>query len=220
MEIGPGLSTFIWCATFLNIALRQFGFEKTGHKNLLTVCLMEPSLTKKKEEQQLYGILGLAKYEGEQLDLLRSASESESSRAVVDHAVGSYCVALGAVLGLRLGEVIGNIVDMGKLEADKRFKVTVLWGPAISVARLGGGSVVESFGNVRGYLHDEGPALEQGQAWDGGGAEGQQPLGLVQGQLGVGGGAEEQLPLGQVLDAESWVLVDGGSGGQEEGIQK
>ena len=50
---------------------------ETGHKNLLTVCLMESSLTKKKEEQQLHGILGLAKYEGEQLDLLRSASESD-----------------------------------------------------------------------------------------------------------------------------------------------
>ena len=62
--------------------------------------------------------------------------------------------------------------------------------------------------------------LFKGSCKDGGGAEGQQLLGLVQGHVGVGGGAERQLPLGQVLDAESWVLVDGGSGGQEGGIQK
>mgnify|MGYP001263185363 CR=1 FL=1 len=73
-------------------------------------------------------------------------------------------VALGAVLGLRLGEALWNIMDKGVFEADKRFKVTVLWGPAMSVAKIGGGSVVEAFGNVRGYLHDEGPALEQVQA--------------------------------------------------------
>jgi len=166
------------CATFLNKALRQFGFEKTGHRNLLTVCKMEPSLTKKKEGQQLHGILGLAKYEGEQLDLLRSASESESSRAVVDHAVGSYSVALGAVLDLVIGKVIGNIWtqglclmglegldqhslvevlmgsiiyqrDKGKLEeADKGFKVTVLWGPAKDVAGIGGRALGQLFLSV------------------------------------------------------------------------
>ena len=56
-------------------------------------------------------------------------------------------------------------------------------------------------------LLDEGPALEQGQAWDGGSAEGQQLLGLVRGQVGVGGRAEGQLLLGQVLVAVGKVLV-------------
>ena len=75
----------------------------------LTVCLMESSLTKQKKEQQLHGILGLVMHKGEQLDLLRSASEPEGSEdeiAVMDHAVGSYCVTLGAVLGLLVGKVL------------------------------------------------------------------------------------------------------------------
>ena len=55
--------------------------------------------------------------------------------------------------------------------------------------------------NVRGDLHDEGPALEQGHAWDGGGAEGQLLLGLEQGKVGVGRRAEGQLLQGQVLEA-------------------
>ena len=61
--------------------------------------------------------------------------------------------------------------------------------------------------NVRGDTQDEGPALEQGKAWVGGSAEGQQLLGLVQGQVGVGGGAEGQQLLGQVLEAVGKVLV-------------
>ena len=61
--------------------------------------------------------------------------------------------------------------------------------------------------NVRGDLLDEGPALEQGQAWDGGSAEGQHLLGLVRVQVGVGGRAEGQLLLGQVLVAVGKVLV-------------
>ena len=93
-------------------------------------------------------------------------------------AVGSYSVAQGA-LHLR-GGVVG----------------------------LGGGHVVRAREeNVRGYLLDEGPALEQGQAWDGGSAEGQHLLGLVRVQVGVGGRAEGQLLLGQVLVAEGKVLV-------------
>ena len=70
------------------------------------------------------------------------------------------------------------------------------------VAGLGGGHVVEAReDNVRGDLLDEGPALEQGKAWDGGSAEGQQLLGLVQVKVGDGGRAEGQLFLGQVLEA-------------------
>ena len=61
--------------------------------------------------------------------------------------------------------------------------------------------------NVRGDLLDEGPALEQGKAWDGGSAEGQQLLGLVQVKVGDGGRAEGQLFLGQVLEAVGKVLV-------------
>ena len=72
---------------------------------------------------------------------------------------------------------------------------------------LGGGHMVEAGENVRGDLLDEGPALEQGQAWVGGSAEGQQLLGLVRGQVGVGGRAEGQLLLGQVLVAVGKVLV-------------
>ena len=57
------------------------------------------------------------------------------------------------------------------------------------LAGLGGGHRVEAWEeNVRGDLQGEGPALEQGQVWDGGGADG-------------------QLPLGQVLDAVKWVLI-------------
>ena len=67
--------------------------------------------------------------------------------------------------------------------------------------------MVEAGENVRGDLLDEGPVLEQGQAWDGGSAEGQQLLGLVRGQVGDGGGAEGQLFLGQVLVAVGKVLV-------------
>ena len=61
--------------------------------------------------------------------------------------------------------------------------------------------------NLRGDLHSEGPALEQGQAWGGGGAEGQLLLGLVQGKVGVGRRAEGQLIQGQVLEALGKVLV-------------
>ena len=76
------------------------------------------------------------------------------------------------------------------------------------LAGLGGGHVVEAREeNVRGDLVDEGPALEQGQAWDGGSAEGQHLLGLVRVQVGVGGRAEGQLLLGQVLVAVGKVLV-------------
>ena len=71
---------------------------------------------------------------------------------------------------------------------------------------LGGGHVVEAFGNVRGDLHDEGPALEQGHAGDGGGAEGQLLLGFEHGKVGVGKGAEGQLLQGQVLEAVGKVL--------------
>ena len=91
--------------------------------------------------------------------------------------LGSYCVAQGA-LHLQGG-----------------------------VAGLGGGHEVEVRENVRGDTKDEGPALEQGKAWVGGSAEGQQLLGLVRGQVGVGGGAEGQLLLGQVLEAVGKVLV-------------
>ena len=76
------------------------------------------------------------------------------------------------------------------------------------VAGLGGGHVVEAREeSVWEDLLDEGPALEQGQAWDGGSAEGQQLLGLERGQVGVGGRTEGQLLLGQVLVAVGKVLV-------------
>ena len=44
---------------------------------------------------------------------------------------------------------------------------------------LGGGHGVRAGENVRGNLKGEGPALEQGQAWDGGEAKGQLLLGSV-----------------------------------------
>ena len=74
---------------------------------------------------------------------------------------------------------------------------------------LGGGNGVEAREeNVRGDLLDEGAAQEQGQAWVGGSAEGQQLLSLVRVQVGDGGGrAEGQLLLGQVLLAVGKVLV-------------
>ena len=76
------------------------------------------------------------------------------------------------------------------------------------LAGLGGGHRVEAWEeNVRGDLQGEGPALEQGQAWDGGGAEGQLLLGLVQGKVGVGRRAEGQLLQGQVLEAVECGLV-------------
>ena len=66
--------------------------------------------------------------------------------------------------------------------------------------------MVEAFGNVRGDLHDEGPALELGHAGDGGGAEGQLLLGFEHGKEGVGKGAEGQLLQGQVLETVGKVL--------------
>jgi hypothetical protein len=76
------------------------------------------------------------------------------------------------------------------------------------VAGLGGGHRVEARDeNVRGELLDEEPALEQGKAWDGGGAEGQLLLGLEQEQVGDGGRAEGQLLQGQVLVAVGEVPV-------------
>ena len=75
----------------------------------LSVYLLGRSLAKMKKEQQLHEIQGLATVVvSEQLDLeLNYTCESESSKvAVVVSAVGSYCVALGAVPNILVGLLV------------------------------------------------------------------------------------------------------------------